>query len=121
MSSRDASFDTVRHIGLALPEVEESTAYGMPALKLHGDILATLPANRSAEPNSLMVRIALEDRAELLISDPATYYVPDHYESYDGVLVRLSHVDLEALEGLLKMARRYISGKHKTASARKKR
>src|SRR5208283_4485505 len=29
-------FDTVRKIGLGLPGVEESTAYGSPALKVHG-------------------------------------------------------------------------------------
>jgi hypothetical protein len=33
-------FDTVRNIGLALPGVEESTAHGFPALKVHGKLLA---------------------------------------------------------------------------------
>ncbi len=55
MTSRKISFDTVRRIGLALADVEESTAYAMPALKVRGKLLATLPANRSAEPNSLVV------------------------------------------------------------------
>ena len=59
-------FDTVRRIGLLLPGVEESRAYGFPALKLRGKLLACLPANRSAEPNSLVVRMDLDDRAELL-------------------------------------------------------
>jgi len=32
------SFDTVRKIGLALPGVEESRAYGSPALKVQGKL-----------------------------------------------------------------------------------
>jgi hypothetical protein len=30
--------------------VEESTAYGSPALKVRGKLLACVPAHRSAEP-----------------------------------------------------------------------
>lgn len=45
-------FDAVREIGLALPGVEENTAYGLPALKVQGKLLASVPANRSAEPGS---------------------------------------------------------------------
>ena len=41
------NFDTVRKIGLALPGVEESTAYGSPALTVHGELLACVPAHRS--------------------------------------------------------------------------
>ena len=59
------NFDTVRHTGLALPGVEESTAYGAPALKVHGKLLVCVPSHRSAEPVSLVVRVDLDDRAEL--------------------------------------------------------
>jgi hypothetical protein len=41
-------FDTVRKIALALPGVDETTAYGAPALKVHGKLLACVPVNRSA-------------------------------------------------------------------------
>src|SRR5580693_3909700 len=57
-SKKDAStidFDAVRKIGLTLAGVEASTAYGAPALKVHGKLLACVPAHRSAEPNSLAV------------------------------------------------------------------
>ena len=73
------NFDTVRKIGLALPEVEESTAYGAPALKVRGKLLACVPTHRSAEPGSLVVRVGFEDRAELLSAAPDVYYVTDHY------------------------------------------
>jgi hypothetical protein len=86
-------FDTVRNIGLALPGVEESTAYGFPALKLHGKLLACVPANRSAEAGSLVLHVDFDGRAELLAADPDVYYATDHYAGYNAVLVRLARVN----------------------------
>jgi hypothetical protein len=107
MKKDGMNFETVRRIGIALPGVEESTAYGMPALKIRGKLLATLPANRSVEPNSLVVCLSSEQRDELLAADPDLYYLTEHYEGYDSVLVRLSRISAEALEGLLVMAHKY--------------
>jgi len=102
-------FDTVRNIGLALPGVEESTAYGSPALKVHGKLLACIPANRSAEPGSLAVRVDFDDRAELLAAAPDVYYVTDHYVGYNAVLVRLSRVNTDVLRDLLGMAHKFVT------------
>ena len=102
-------FDAVRDMALALPGVEESTAYGFPALKVHGKLLACVPANRSAEPASLVVRVDFDDRAELLAADPAVYYVTDHYADYSAVLVRLSRIDPSALRDLLGMAWKFVT------------
>ena len=103
------NFDTVREIGLALPGVEESTTYGQPALKIHGKLLACLPAHRSAEPGSLAVRVDFEDRAELLAAAPDVYYLTDHYVAYNAVLVRLSRVNAEVLRDLLGMAYKFVT------------
>ena len=102
-------FDTVRNIGLALPGVEESTAYGFPALKVRGKLLACVPANRSAEPGSLVLRVDFDDRAELLAADPDVYYVTDHYAGYNAVLVRLSRVNSNVLQDLLGMAHKFVT------------
>ena len=48
------SFDTVRKLGLQLPHVEEGTAYGKPALKIHGKGFACMSSHESAEPDSLV-------------------------------------------------------------------
>ena len=101
------NFEAVRRIGTALPGVEESTAYGMPALKIRGKLLAALPANRSVEPNSLVVCVSSDQRDELLAADPDVYYLTEHYEGYDNVLVRLSQITAEMLQGLLMMAHKY--------------
>src|SRR6266404_5421908 len=103
------TFDTVRKIGLMLPGVEESTAYGSPALKVRGKLLACVPVNPSAEPGSLAVRMDFDDRAELLASEPDVYYVTDHYVAYNAVLVRLSRVDPDVLRDLLGMAYRFVT------------
>ena len=104
-------FDTVRDIGLALPGVEESTAYGSPALKVRGKLLACVPSHRSAEPASLAVRMDFDDRAELLAADPEVYYVTEHYVGYNAVLVRLSKVDSNVLRDLLGMAYKFVTRK----------
>jgi hypothetical protein len=104
-------FDAVRKIGMALPGVEESTAYGSPALKVHGKLLACVPSHRSAEPNSLMVRVGFDDRAELLAAVPGAYYVTDHYLNYSAVLVRVSRVTPDVLRDLLGVAHKFVTGR----------
>jgi hypothetical protein len=108
------SFDTVREIGLRLPNVEESTAFGKPALKIRGQLMACVPSHRSAEPGSLVVRMDFDDRAELLAADDDVYYLPEHYVGYSAVLVRLARVNPDVLRDLLGMAHKFIS--HTAAS-----
>jgi len=115
------NFDTVRNIGLKLPGVEEGTAYGQPALKIHGKLLACLAAHRSAEPNSLVVLMDLDDRAELLDADPDVYYVTDHYVDYNAVLVRLSRVTPDVLRDLLGMAYKFVTANVAPRSPSRKR
>jgi len=109
MSKRTIDFDTVRQIGLGLPGVEDGTAYGVPALKVRGKLLACVPANPSAEPGSIVVRVDFDDRAELLQAAPDVYYVTDHYVDYNAVLVRLSRVNAGELRDLLGMAYKFVT------------
>ena len=48
MPRTKVSFDTVRKIGLELPEVEGGSACGALALKLRGKMLACKAINKSA-------------------------------------------------------------------------
>jgi hypothetical protein len=109
MTRNTTDFDTVRNIGLTFSGVEESTAYGFPAVKVQGRLLACVPANRSAEPNSLVVRVDFDDRAELLAGDPDVYYVTDHYVGYTAVLVRLSRINRDVLRDLLGLAYKFVT------------
>lgn len=103
------TFDTVRTIGLALPDVEEDTTYGVSSLKVHGKMFACPAMNRSAEPGSLAIRIDFDRREELIAADPETYYITDHYVNYPTMLVRLSRVHPDALRDLLVMAWQFVS------------
>jgi hypothetical protein len=109
MPRRTIDFETVRKIGLALPRVEESAGRGVPALRVQGKLLAWVPINRSAEPDSLAVRVDFDDRADLLAEQPDVYYVTDHYVGYNAVLVRLSRVSPDVLRDLLGMAHKFVT------------
>jgi hypothetical protein len=111
-----SNFDNVWKIGLALPGVEESTAYGSPALKVRGKLLACVPTHRSAEPDSLVVRVDFDDRAELLAANPDVYYVTNHYLNYTAVLVRLPRVTPNDLRDLLGMAHKFVTVRSRRSS-----
>src|SRR5215213_1162962 len=84
---RGHTFAAVEAIGRALPDAEVTTAWGQPALKVHGKMFACMASHKSAEPNSLIVMMAFADRDLLVEDDPATYYLKSHYLKYPCVLV----------------------------------
>lgn len=90
-------------LGAALPDVEQTTTWGAPALKVHGRMMAGKAINKQAEPNTLAVCMPIPQRDELIAADPATYYLKPHYEDYPCVLVRLSQIHADALRDLLRM------------------
>lgn len=102
MPKKALDFHVVREIALTLANVEKSTLHGAVSLKVRGKLLACPAIHRSAEPNSLMVRIGPAERAQLLSAAPDTYYLTDHYLNHSAVLVRLSKIDRKSLESLLK-------------------
>jgi hypothetical protein len=105
-------FEMVRDVGLALPDVEATTRYdGSPVLKAGGSFMAGLATHRSAEPETLVVRVSLEERESLIDDAPETYYVTDYYRSYPLVLVRLSRIDRDALRDVLSVSWRLTLAK----------
>jgi hypothetical protein len=90
-------------LGAALPDVEQTTTWGAPTLKVRGRMMACKAINKQAEPNTLAVCMPIPDRDELIAADPGTYYLKPHYEEYPCVLVRLSRIQPDALRDLLRM------------------
>jgi hypothetical protein len=109
------TFKTVEAISRTLPDVEVTTSWGQPALKVRGRMFACMASHKSAEPNSLVVMMDFAARDALVEDDPDTYYLKDHYLNYPCVLVRLSRVSADALRDLVAGAHRFVS-----ARARKK-
>ncbi|MGB7759062.1 MAG: MmcQ/YjbR family DNA-binding protein [Bryobacteraceae bacterium] len=110
------TFDTVRKIALALANAEESTSYGTPAFKVGGALFTRLHQDGC----SLVVRIGMQEREELMAEDPGTYYITDHYRNYPWVLVRLSRVHPDALRDLLGGARRSAAAEKRRKSGSRK-
>lgn len=109
MHQEKSEFDLVRKLAAKLPDVEEGTLHGAPSWKLGGKLLTCHAIHKSAEPNSLLVKIAPSERIQLLSEEPGTYYVTDHYRSATVVLVRLSVIDRKSLEALLQRAWLFVS------------
>lgn len=99
------AFDRVALAARAQPGVEIATKYdGSPVLRLGGCFMAGMAMHPSAEPGTLVVRMALADREALLEDAPQAYYVTDYYRRYPLVLARLSQIDDAALRDLLTMS-----------------
>jgi hypothetical protein len=111
-------FETVRAMGTALPDVCAGTAYGSPAIKLRGTLLACMATHRSSEPHTLIVSVDFLTRDLLIAKNPAIYYVKPHYLSYPSVLVRLARIGPSELKEVLEMGWRYVSTKTKPRGRR---
>lgn len=96
------TYDTVRRLALALPNVEEGTSYGAPALKVKGKLFVRL----REDLNAVVLKMPFARREELMTADPETYFITDHYLEYEWVLVRLSKVSPDALREVLQTAYR---------------
>jgi hypothetical protein len=107
-----SSFKPVEAIGRTLPDVEVSTSWGSPSLKVHGKMFVCMASHKSAEPNTLVVMMDFPDRDALLEDDPKTYYLKEHYVGYPCIVVRLARVRRDALRDLVIGAHRYVSAKY---------
>jgi hypothetical protein len=118
------TFDAARKIGLTLPDTEEATAWGTPVLKVNGRIFTGVPINKDAEPGSIMFSVDFAARDAMIAEQPDIYYTASHYENYACVLARLSRLDGDVLEDLVRMAHRYASSqpvKRRRATTKRKR
>src|SRR5437868_10535175 len=108
-SAGPASFRRVERYGMKMPRVERSTYFGKPALKLDGQMIACMPSHKSAEPDSLVVRVDFLERDLRIANEPDVYYVKPHYVNYPCVLARLSEISDSVLKGLLESAYKYVT------------
>ncbi len=122
VSGPQTEFARVRAAGCALAGVEAGVKYdGSPVLRLEGCFLAGMATHSSAEPDSIVVRMDLADRAALLDEAPDTYYVTEYYQRHPVVLARLARLDANALRDLLQVSRRLTVAKVGSRGARDRR
>ncbi|GAB3644823.1 MmcQ/YjbR family DNA-binding protein [Glycomyces tarimensis] len=95
------TWDDVVAIAKRFPEVEETTSWQTPSLKVKGRFFARL--RTEAEGGLAIVCDPSEKAALLAAADPAFFTTP-HYDGYAMILVDLDRIDLERLEDLVEDA-----------------
>ena len=115
---RASRFKLVESVGRTLPDVEVTTTWGQPTLKVRGKMFVCIASHKSAEPDTLVVMMDFAGRDALIEEDPATYYLKEHYVGYPCVLVRLARVHPDALRDLVIGAHRYMSEKSRSSGRR---
>ena len=100
------TWDEVAAIGLALPEVEVSTSYGTPALKVRGKLLTRL---RPEDDSLVLVDVGFDERELLVEAEPETFHLTPHYKDYPHVLARLASVDAGTVARMLERRWRAVA------------
>jgi hypothetical protein len=102
------TYDEVREIALAWPEVEDGTSYGTPALKVRKKLLVRL----KEDADSLVMPGVPQDERDMLVeSVPKVFYFTDHYRDYPMVLIRLSKAKRTTVEPLMRRQWRALASK----------
>jgi hypothetical protein len=95
--SAPLTFEAVRRAALALPGVEEGTAYGFRAFRNQGKLFLCF----RADLESILVSASFEQRDAMIAEQPETYYTTDHHRPGLWVLARLSKLHPSAVPDLL--------------------
>lgn len=80
-----------------LPEVERSTSYGTPALKVRKKLFARL----KEDGEHIVVFVDFMEREALTQENPDAYIVTDHYRDYPMMLIDLAAVPPDELKEIL--------------------
>ncbi len=92
--SLDQAFDRVERIARSLPEIEWSTWYRTPSLKVRGKGFCRM---KEKMENVLVVMVPLELKEALIESESEKYFETPHYEGWPAMLVRLEGVNDDEL------------------------
>ena len=102
------TFDELRKLALAWPEVEDGTSYGTPALKVRKKLLVRLKEDGDSV---VMPGVPSDERQMLVESRPKVFYFTDHYRDYPMVLIRLSKARSATVEPFLRRHWRTLASK----------
>src|ERR1041384_1485260 len=102
------TFDDIRKLALAWPEVEDSSSYGTPALKVRKKMLVRLKEDGDS---LVMPDVPQDERAMLIEKEPKVFYFTDHYRDYPMVLIRLSKAKRATVEPFLRRRWRGLASK----------
>ena len=75
MAKAQLTYEMLKREALALPEVEASTSYGDPALKVRGKLMA----RRREDLGAVALRMNWEERDRLMTVYPEVFFITEHY------------------------------------------
>jgi len=94
------TWDDVVRIGLQLPGVEISSAYGTPALRYKEAFMCRL----RDDAETLAIRCDIDERPFLIDANAGVLFVTPHYEAWPMVLVALPRADEQLVRELVEDA-----------------
>ena len=82
-----------------LPEIEQGSSYGTPALKVRKKMLC-----RIKDADTVVVMCPLEEKELLMEAAPEFHFETDHYNGWPTMLLRIHAVPLDELRLRLRRA-----------------
>lgn len=101
----------VRAAAAGLPEVEEGTSRGAPALRVRRRIFA-----RMKDEGTVVLHCAPAEKEYLLDLEPAIFFETDDYRGRPAVLVHLARIEAPKLQRIVEEAWRLRAPKRLVAS-----
>ena len=93
------AFERLKQAAAGLPEVEASSWYDTPALKVRGKGFC-----RVREAGVAVLMCSLEDKELLFAAAPDIYFETDHYRGWPAILVHIERIAPEELRHRLAIA-----------------
>lgn len=97
----DPAFERIAKLAAHLPEVERSTSYGTPSLKVCGKGFCRM---KEKMEGVLVVMVPLGLKEALIEAEPDKYFETPHYAGWPAMLVRLDAVNDAELANRLECA-----------------
>jgi ketosteroid isomerase-like protein len=93
-AKRGVSYADLVKFAATLPDVEESTSYGTPALKVRGKLMARL----WEDGETVVLKSEWEGRERLMATWPDIFFLTDHYLKHPYVLMRLAAAKRDVMQ-----------------------
>lgn len=95
----EPAFERLRKAAGTLPEVEASTSYGTPALKVRNKSFC-----RVKDADTVVLMVDLEEKDMLIGAAPELFFETDHYKGWPAVLLRIHAISSDELAHRLERA-----------------
>jgi len=113
------TFEEAVAFALTLPDTEQTTSYGKPAIRVAGNGRAFLFSGHEAH-ESFCLAIDRDTIEMLKETGPETFYQTSHYAGYDAVLVRYDSPDEARVKETIVRSRDWTAARPKARARRKK-